>query len=280
VLASSLSIKPVTTAVGAEISGVDLSRPLDDDTYALIRRTYNERGLVFFRDQHLSDAQFEAFGKRFGSLTQSKLYPHRVAGFDDLQVILKEEGAETNNGGTWHADQSFRSEPIMGTGLVARKVPRSGGDTAFANMSAAYDALSDGLKETLSRLRAYHTNDTEKQAARRAELNAGKPPDQHVRPEEAIHPVVGRHPETGRPVLYVNPHYTRRIDGWTNAESEPLLRYLFAHAERPEFGCRVHYDVGTVVFWDNRTVLHYAVNDYPGGERVLHRFMVQGPFLR
>ena len=107
-LTSSLTISPVTTAIGAEISGVDLSRPLDDETYALIRQTYNERGAIFFRDQDLSPEQFQAFGRRFGPLTQSKLYPYKVAGYDDLQVILKEDGAKTNNGGTWHADQSFR----------------------------------------------------------------------------------------------------------------------------------------------------------------------------
>ncbi len=279
-ITSPLTIKPVTTAIGAEISGVDLSRPLDDETYALIRQTYNERGAIFFRNQSLDTEDFRSFGRRFGALTPSKLYPYRVDGHDDLQVILKEEGATTNNGGQWHTDQSFRAHPIMGTGLVARKVPRSGGDTMFINMSAAYDALSDGLKETLRGLRAVHTNDSEKQSKRRAELNRGKAPHEMILAEEAIHPVVGRHPETQRSVLYVNPHYTSRFEGWTKAESAPLLRVLFDHAEKPEFGCRFHWEVGSVAFWDNRTVLHYAVNDYPGGERVMHRFMVEGPFLR
>jgi taurine dioxygenase len=273
------TVKPFTTAIGAEISGVDLSRPLDEETYALIRRTYCERGVIFFRDQSLDAEQFQAFGRRFGALTQSKLYPHRVAGHDDLQEILKEAGADTNNGGQWHADQSFRQHPIMGTALVARKVPRSGGDTAFINMSAAFDALSPGLKQTLRTLRAVHTNDSEKQTKRRAELNAGRKPEDMIHAEEATHPVVGRHPETGRDVLYVNHHYTKRIEGWTEAESRPLLAMLFAHAEKPEFGCRFHWEVGSVAFWDNRTVLHYAVNDYPGGERVMHRFMAEGPFL-
>jgi taurine dioxygenase len=164
--------------------------------------------------------------------------------------------------------------------LIARKVPASGGDTAFINMSSAFDALSEGLKQTLRGMRAFHTNDTPKQSLRRAELNAGKPESEHIKPDEAIHPVVLRHPETNREVLYVNEHYTTHFDGWTKAESAPLLRFLFEHAQKPEFGCRFHYEVGSMAIWDNRTVLHYAVNDYPGGERVLHRFMCEGPFLR
>jgi taurine dioxygenase len=280
VITSPLTVKPFETAIGAEISGVDLGRPLDDETYALVRQAYNERGVIFFRGQSLDAEQFQAFGRRFGALTQSRLYPHKVAGYDDLQEILKEEGADTNNGGQWHTDQSFRQHPIMGTALVARKVPASGGDTAFINMSAAYDALSDGLKETLRGMRAVHTNDSEKQSRRRAELNRDLPPGKQIQPEQTVHPVVAQHPETGRSVLYVNHHYTKRFDGWTEAESRPLLNYLFAHAEKPEFGCRWRWEVGSVAFWDNRTVLHYAVNDYPGGERIMHRFMVEGPFLR
>jgi taurine dioxygenase len=278
VLTSPLTINPVTSAIGAEIHGVDLSRPLDDATYALIRQTYNERGVVFFRDQELDPQAFLAFGARFGTPTQSKLYPHRVPGLEDLQTIFKEEGSTRNNGGHWHTDQSFRAHPIMGTGLVARKVPASGGDTMFVSTAAAYDALSDGLKQTLRGLRAVHTNaHLQVQRQRRAELEAS---GKAVAPEEAVHPIVLRHPESGRDVLYVNPFYTVRIDGWTAAESEPLLRALYEHTLKPEFQCRFRYEVGSVAFWDNRQTWHYAVNDYPGGERVMHRFMVEGPFLQ
>ncbi len=273
-----LTIVPLTTAIGSEIAGVDLSRPLDDATVALIRRTYNERGVVFFRDQELSPEAFLAFGARFGRPTQSKLYPHRVAGLEALQTIFKAEGAERNNGGSWHTDQSFRPWPIMGTGLVCRKIPAAGGDTMFVNTAAAFEALTEGLKHTLRRLRAVHSNaHLEVQSKRRAELAAqGKA----VAPEEAVHPVVGRHPESGREVLYVNPFYTVRFEGWTEEESRPLLETLFAHTLKPEFQCRFRWQTGSVAFWDNRQTWHYAVNDYPGGERVMHRFMVEGPFLR
>jgi taurine dioxygenase len=271
----------VTGTFGAEITGADLRRGFDDESYARMRRAYNESGVIFLRDQHLDPAQFVAFGARFGPLTKSKLYPWKVAGHDELQEIRKEEGADKNFGGNWHADQSFRAHPIMGTGLIARKVPAAGGDTAFINMAAAFDGLSDGLKQTVRGLRAVHTDaHLPTQIKRRAELNRDRAPGDEVQPDEAIHPVVGRHPETHRSVLYINPFYTVRFEGWTQAESAPLLRTLFEHALRPEYFLRWRWEVGSIALWDNRQVLHYAVNDYPGGERVLHRLMVEGPFLQ
>jgi taurine dioxygenase len=281
VITSPITIRPLTTAIGAEILGVDLREPLDDDTYALIRRTFNERGVVFFRDQHVNPEQCLAFGRRFGPLTKSTIAKQLVDGYADLQLMRKAEGSTVVEGGEWHTDQSFRPLPIMGTVLVAKQIPSTGGDTMFGNMSLAFETLSEGLKQTLRGLRAVHTNEHRaQQIARRAELNAGKPPDQWVLPDEFVHPVVGRHPETGRDVLYVNPTYTVRFAGWTTAESEPLLRVLYAHASKPEFTCRFRWEDGSIAFWDNRQCWHYAVNDYPGGVRAHHRMMVEGPFLQ
>jgi len=259
-ISSSITVRPLTTAIGAEILGVDISRPLDEETYALIRRAFNERGVVFFRDQHASEEEFAAFGRRFGPLTISKV-AHPLEGSLDLGLIYKREEAERNYGNHWHTDQAARTVPVMGSMLIARRVPSAGGDTLFVNMAAAFEALSDGLKHTLRGLRALQSR-----------------PDAAV--ESAIHPVVGRHPETGREVLYVNPHYTKAIDGWTTAESDPLLKTLYAHALRPEFQCRFRWEVGSIAFWDNRQCWHYAVDDYPGGERLHHRLMVEGPFLQ
>jgi taurine dioxygenase len=276
-LTSPLTVEPVTTAVGAVIRGVDLSRPLDDDTIALIRRAYNERGALFFRDQHLDSDQLIAFGSRFGPLTASNMKQYDVEGYDDIEEVRKKAGDTVVNGGEWHTDQSFRAKPIMGTLLAARKVPAFGGDTIFVNVAAAFDALSDGLKQTLRGMRAVHTNAHRPQQIRKqAEMAAA---GQLVSFEEAVHPVVGRHPENHREVLYVNRTYTVRFDGWTAAESEPLLRFLFEHVMRPEFGARFHWEDGSVAFWDNRQCQHYAVNDYPGGTRAHHRVMIEGPFL-
>jgi taurine dioxygenase len=274
-LTHALTIRPLTAATGAEIAGVDLSRPLDDATYAQIRRTYNERGVIFFRDQHLDADAFVAFARRFGPLTTSKV-GSPLAASPEIGLVWKDEGAADNLGNHWHTDQACRTVPVMGTMLVARKVPASGGDTLFINMTAAYDALSTGLKQTLRGLRAVQSNvESERHAKRRALMNL--PPSAA---DEAVHPVVGRHPETGRDVLYVNPTYTVRFEGWTAAESAPLLRVLFEHAQKPEFTCRFRWEEGSVAFWDNRQCWHYAVNDYRGGERVMHRLMVEGPFLQ
>jgi taurine dioxygenase len=272
-LTSPLTIKPLTTAIGAEILDIDLSRPPDDDTYALIRRTFNERGVVFFRDQHLDAERFAAFGRRFGPLTVSKV-AKPLEGSNDLGLIYKEAGAERNYGNQWHTDQAPRAIPVMGTMLICRKAPSVGGDTMFASMAAAFDALSDGMKQTLRQLRGLHSN-----------VNAGRHPETRAKlglggGEESYHPVVGRHPETGREVLYVSLHYTVRFEGWTHAESEPLLRYLVEHATKPEFQCRFRWAEGSIAFWDNRQCMHYAVDDYPGGERVHHRLLVEGPFLQ
>jgi taurine dioxygenase len=266
-----LTIKPLTTAIGAEILDVDVNR-LDDETFALIRRTYSERGVIFFRDQHVDEEQFLAFGRRFGPLTQSRV-AQLLESTDKLDLIRKEEGATRNYGSHWHTDQAPREVPVMGTMLVCRQAPAFGGDTMFVNMSVAFEALSDGLKQTLRGMRALHSNvHSQRNAERRAVLGL-------TQGEEAFHPVVGRHPDTAREVLFVSPHYTVRFDGWTQAESEPLLHFLYEHATRPEFQCRFRWAEGSIAFWDNRQCLHYAVNDYPGGQRLHHRLMVEGPFL-
>jgi taurine dioxygenase len=277
---SSPTVRPLTTAVGSEILGIDVAGA-DDDTVALVRSTFNQRGVVFFRDQNLSPDQFLAFARRFGELTSSPYNP-LVEGYRELAEVRKEEQDTVNVGGGWHTDQAFREVPVMGTMLIARQLPESGGDTMFINMGAAYDALSDGLKQTLAGLKAVHSNahvfgaksDKKEQAKRRHMVNIEDAAN------EAVHPVVGRHPESGRTILYVNPTYTVQFENWTVRESEPLLRYLFEHLKRPEFACRFRWSPGSMAFWDNRQVLHYAVNDYHGESRLMHRVMVAGPFLQ
>jgi taurine dioxygenase len=277
---SPVRIKPLTTAVGSEVLGIDMSAA-DDETVALVRKTFNERGVVFLRDQHADADQFIAFARRFGELTSSPFNP-LVEGYTELAIVRKEEQDTANIGGGWHTDQAFRPVPVMGTMLIARKLPISGGDTMFLNMGAVYDNLSEGLKQTLAGLRAVHSNahvfgakaSKEERAKRRNMVNIDEASN------EATHPVVGTHPETGRKILYVNPTYTVQFDGWTVKESEPLLHYLYAQLARPEYSCRFHWEEGSVAFWDNRQVLHYAVNDYHGESRLMHRLMVAGPPLQ
>ena len=194
--------------------------------------------------------------------------------------MRKEPDQTRNIGGNWHSDHTFSEIPPLGSILVARELPDIGGDTLFANMSSAYDKLSKGMKKTLKGLSAVHAK---KKALQSINLST----DRQVSTtelekmgdavkEQFVHPVVTKHPETGRKILYLNPTYTVRFNGWTEQESKPLLQFLFGQASSPENTCRFHWKDGSVVFWDNRTVWHYAINDYHGKRRVLHRVSVGG----
>ena len=165
--------------------------------------------------------------------------------------------------------------------LYARKVPPSGGDTLFASMYAAYEALSDGLKQTLEGLRALHSSRHVFGANRHKPGNdlQGRVGNPELATQDAVHPVVIRHPGSGRKTLYVNPGFTLRFEGWTDDESRPLLDFLYRHAQRPEFCCRFQWAEGSIAFWDNRATWHYAVNDYHGERRLMHRVTIEGPKL-
>ncbi len=269
---SGLKIRRVTTHCGAEILNVDLAQPQSAQTYQTIRQALVEHGVIFFRGQTLSAEQYIAFARQFGRPTvpDSGIIPP-LPGYTEIAQVTKEPGRQRNIGGTWHTDQVYRVAPSWGTMLLARQVPEHGGDTLFSSMTAAYDALSDGLKRTLEPLRAVHSN-----AAVQARMQTGRAPA-----PEISHPVVLRHPESGRRILYVNPAYTVRFEGWTEEESRPLLEYLFRHGQRPEFFCRFNWEEGSLGFWDNYQTWHFAVNDYDAGERIMHRIVVESlPFDR
>jgi taurine dioxygenase len=277
---TTVDIRQVSLAVGAEIHNVDLADPMPDRTYQDIRNALNEHGVIFFRDQKLTPAQHLAFTERFGEIefddTSSMSTPD---GFPMIGEVRKEPEATRNIGGNWHTDHSFDALPPLGAVLLARELPEYGGDTLFASMYAAYDALSDGLKKTLGGLRAVHA---------KTRAFVGLPPDRQVSAQEkakveqafaareAVHPVTPRHPESGRKLLFVNPTYTVRFEGWTEKESQPLLDYLFRHAARPEFTYRFQWREGSMAFWDNRSVWHYALNDYHGSRLLMHRICVKG----
>lgn len=276
---TSIDVRPVAPHVGAEIHGVDLREPLEDQTYREIRNALNEHGVIFFRDQDVSHAQHLAFSERFGEIDLSSFLDH-PPGFPMIGEVRKEPEATRNVGGNWHTDHSFDAVPPLGSVLVARELPECGGDTLFANMSSAYESLSDGLKKTLQGLRAVHAKkhafdaytSVERQVSAEEKAQIAK----QFAKNEAVHPVVTRHPETGRPILYVNPTYTVRFEGWTVEESEPLLKVLYQHATRPELTCRFQWREGSIAFWDNRSVMHFALNDYHGNRRLMHRITIAG----
>ena len=274
-MSQTLNIRRVAGALGAEISGVDLSQPQADETIAAIRRAFVEHQVIFFRDQALTPAQQVTFGARFGPLN---IHPY-VAGMaaqPEVMEVIKEPSDRTNFGGGWHSDMSFLERPAIGSILYALEVPQFGGDTLFASQAAAYDALSPGLKATLETLSAVHSASREyapggHSVQQRSSMSVAEA-DGHV--GEHVHPMVLVHPETGRKALYVNPAFTLRIDGWKTRESKALLDYLFEHCGYEGFTCRFAWATGSVAFWDNRSVWHFALNDYPGQRRHMRRVTV------
>jgi taurine dioxygenase len=264
-----LQIHPMTGYIGAEISGIDLGGQVSDAEIAAIRLALSTHGVIFFRDQVITPEQHDALANRFGDPTDVR-FVKTVDGYGSMSEVAKEAEDKHNIGGGWHADQTFHDVPPLGALLVARDLPSHGGDTLFSSQAAAYDALSDGLKETLEGLTAVHSNFRLLKSANPNIVNQGSA----VR--EAIHPVIIRHPVTGRKSVFVNRMYTSHFVGWTEEESAPLLNFLYLHGQRPEFQVRFQWRAGSIAFWDNIQVWHYAVNDYHGQRRYMHRVAIKG----
>jgi taurine dioxygenase len=272
-----ITVRRIAGALGAEIEGVDLSRVLAEETLGEIRRALLDHQVIFFRDQHLTPEQHIAFGRRFGALNIHD-FVAGMAEYPEIIEVRKEPEDRVNFGGDWHTDVSYLECPALGSILYAKEVPAYGGDTLFASQYMAYETLSDVMKRMLGGLRAVHTashiygrragyfrDGGSMRVSHRAEAES-----------ETVHPVVRTHPETGRKALYVNRGFTVRFDGMTAEESAPLLSYLFEHAVRPEFTCRFRWENGSIAFWDNRCVQHYALNDYHGQRRLMHRVTING----
>jgi taurine dioxygenase len=264
-------VRRMAGAIGAEIGGVKLRPDLPDAVIAELRRLWLEHLVLFFRNQELTPQELAAVARRFGEVVH---YPF-LKGLDEAPEVIqvaKLEHETVNFGGLWHTDTAYLAEPPMATMLIAREVPPHGGDTQFASLYAAYGALSDGMKQMLAPLRAVNSSSKAEKSRTREDRDASAAP----RVLEAEHPVVRTHPETGRKALYVNSGHTLRFVGMTEAESAPLLEYLFAHQVRPEFTCRFRWEPGSTAFWDNRCALHNPINDYHGFRRIMHRVTLAG----
>jgi alpha-ketoglutarate-dependent taurine dioxygenase len=270
-----LEVRRLSGSLGAEILGVDLAAEPGHNVIAAIREVWLDHGVIFFRGQDLPSAKFLTFAKQFGEVVE---YPFikGIEGFPEIIPVVKLEHETKNFGGIWHTDTAYLDTPPMGTMLIAREVPPYGGDTLFADMRLAYETLSDGMKRMLDGLIAVNTSakaDVSRTREDRLRDGAKAEAKQEFVSE---HPVVRTHPETGRKSLYVNAGHTLRFKDMTEAESAPLLNYLFQHQARPEFTCRFDWRVGSMAFWDNRCVLHNPVNDYHGFRRVMHRVTLAG----
>jgi taurine dioxygenase len=271
----SIDVKRLSGALGAEIQGVDLARDLDNETFDDIHQAFLDHQVIFFRDQNLTPEQHKAFGRRFGKLN---IHPYvaGMPGHPEIMEIIKEPEDRVNFGGGWHSDMSFLEKPSIGSILYALEVPAYGGDTLFSSQIAAYEALSPGLKKTLEGLRAVHSAAREysaqgHSAQKRASMSVA---EAEGMVGEFAHPVVKVHPETGRKALYVNPAFTMKFEGWSTRDSKPLLDHLFQHARYEGFTCRFRWEKGSIAFWDNRSVWHFALNDYPGQRRHMRRVTV------
>ncbi len=274
-----IEVAPISGALGAEISGVDLSSDLDDRDVGEIRSAFLQCHVLCFRGQNLTPARQVEFARRFG---EPDIYPF-IKGLPDMPEvieILKTENDAENFGGSWHSDTAYLDKPALGSMLYALETPTAGGDTMFANMHLAYEALSDGMKGLLDTLVGINNSALGYRGGRAKGMKAldgmaGK----YIEDSEisiAEHPVVRTHPETGRKGLYVSRGHTERFKGMTEAESRPLIEFLSSHAVRPEFTCRINWQPGSLVFWDNRCTQHFAINDYNGRRRRMHRVTLIG----
>jgi taurine dioxygenase len=273
--ATSLFLRKLTPLIGAELEGIDLTRPLDDDQFRYIHRALLEHLVIFFRDQNLTPDQHKAFGLRFGQLHIHPAPLGVLDGHPEMVIVKTDQDSKRIAGEQWHSDVSCDEETPMASVLHLSEVPPVGGDTLFASMYAAYDALSESMRRFLSTLSAIHDGARNYQGRTAAKERSDAFP-------RAEHPVVRTHPETGRKALFVNRMFTTRIAQLNEGESDAVLQMLFRHIESPEFQCRFRWQRNSVAFWDNRCTQHLALWDYQPHRRYGHRVTIAGdrPFYR
>lgn len=273
-----MELKALAPRCGVEIAGVSL-KDCSDAEMAAIKAAIYDHGVAVFRNQDLAPEDHIAFAKAWGGIDLNNYFPLDPR-WPEIALVAKAPDQTTNIGGAWHTDHSYDQVPAMGSILVARVLPPDGGDTLFAHMGAAYDDLTDEVKAQIEGLQAFHTADhVYKADGLYAQTDQGKAlRGQDIR-TGAVHPVVIRHPVTGRRLLYVNGAFTINFVGQTRAESLPLLSQLLAAALTEDNQCRVQWEPGTVTIWDNRTTWHNALNDYHGHAREMHRITLSGEAL-
>jgi taurine dioxygenase len=280
---TAVQIRPLPGALGAEVIGLDLTRPLADADFARIHRAHLDHHVIVFRDQRITPAQQIAFSRRFGPLEIHVLHQFLLAGNPEILVvsnILDERGQPIGLGDAghyWHSDLSYKERPSLGSMLHAQELPATGGDTLFADMHTAWATLPDALQRRVEGLRAEHTYLAKYDQLR--ERNPWRPAlseAQKAQVQAVVHPVVRTHPETGRKALFVSEHFTTRIVGVTEGESRELLQQLFAHSVKPAHLYRHRWQPHDMVFWDNRSVMHLATGCPDDQCRRLYRTTIEG----
>ena len=276
----SLRVRPLSGTLGAEIEGVDLSKPLEDAAWREIHAAFLEHSVIAFRNQTLSHQDQIGFAQRLGPLD---VHPIAV-GMEEHPEMLrvwKPAGESASFGTGWHTDNTFFEEPSLAGVLYGVTIPPYGGDTLFASMRRAFDALSPALQHFFEGLRAVHSASRAYDPATTGDAKYQGEAAINYRMSDAVyaeteHPLVRTHPETGRKGIFVNPMFTQRIVGLADHESEALLHLLYDHATRPDFTCRMRWEPGTLLVWDNRCTQHYALDDYQEFERLMFRVTVSG----
>ena len=274
-------ITPVSGAIGADVSGIDVSGPLDQKIVTALNDAFLEHKVLAIRNQRLDAASLLTFSRLWGDV---HFYPYMKGLPDQPEVfeIVTAPDAKRVFGNRWHSDQMYDQKPVKATLLFARELPTVGGDTVFSNLETAYDVFSDGMKAMLEKLRI-HCDGADKSrygGKSRAEWYADGGMDQKLntssdKPRIAVHPLIRTHPETGRKCLFLGDQ-VQRFDELTAEESQPLLDQLMKHLRRPEFTCRIRWEPGTLLIWDNRCTCHYAVADYVGHTRRMYRVTIAG----
>jgi taurine dioxygenase len=285
---TTLQVRPLSGAIGAELRGLDLKRPLPEETVADVRAALLRYKVVFFPGQHLTPDEHVAFGSQFGEVTPAHPVLPGIEGNAQVFEIDYSKSAQLyaaygdvarrkreTNGLSWHTDVTFVERPPLGSILNAIVIPEAGGDTAWSNQAAAFAALSPALQGFLRTLTAVHDGSDQFGALLEA-FGEGVWENEAFRSLAPVeHPVVRTHPETGEEVLFVNPGFTSHIKDLAPSESEALLGFLYDHSTKPEFTVRYHWTAGDVGFWDNRATQHSVVGDFDGA-RVIQRITLRG----
>jgi taurine dioxygenase len=271
-----VTVTRVGVHLGAEISGVDLRKPLSDAEHKAIDAALVENELIIFRDQDVTSEQLMAFGRRFGELTVHPFAPNEGKNAPELIKFRNDETTPPFGTDVWHSDETFRAGPPMATILCAKEVPAVGGDTMFVSMSAAYEGLSERMQRLISGLEAIHDMKPFRPLFGKSEDERRKLQQFELIYPPQLHPVVRIHPDSGRKVLFVNPQFTVAIDGMEERESRALLDTLFHQALVPEYQFRHHWAPHTIAMWDNRSTQHYAIHDYYPQRRYMERVTIKG----
>lgn len=265
-------MRPYSPALGGEVRGIDLANGLDDGTCREVRAAWLQYGVLFFKEQsEMPPAVQVAVGRMFGELHLHPAAP-QMPGFPELFVIHAHKDSKVANGEFWHSDVSCDEEPPLGTMLQIHLLPETGGDTLFANMYAACDALSAPMRQMLDGLTAVH----ESEHVYRGRYSDRGVDDRGKVYPAATHPIIRTHPETGRKAIFVNRTFTTRINELSRAESDAVLELLFEHCEQIDFQIRFRWEPNDVAFWDNRCVMHRAIWDYWPNERKGRRVTIKG----